>query len=197
MLASASSLYVATYNSAWSCEEQQCDSWWCSGWGQGGCTFSSVTAIAAFDLKADGAMPLRATGRVPGYLLSQACAYYVHGMHVPCTCRAPAMHMPCTCRAPAVHMLSQWAMDEHAGHLRVAYTSEDAGGRWRGGNTANGVDVLGTADLARVGRVDGLASGERIYAMRFVGDHGFMVTFRQACLAAHATCDAMRMPCAC
>ena len=107
------------------------------------------------------------------------------------------MHMPCTCHAPAVHMLSQWAMDEHAGHLRVAYTSEDAGGRWRGGNTANGVDVLGTADLARVGRVDGLASGERIYAMRFVGDHGFMVTFRQACLAAHATCHAMRMPCAC
>ena len=73
-------------------------------------------------------------------------------------------------------------------------TQGAAGG---GGNTANGVDVLGTADLARVGRVDGLASGERIYAMRFVGDHGFMVTFRQACLAAHATCDAMRMPCAC
>ena len=48
------------------------------------------------------------------------------------------------------------------------------------GDTANGVDVLGTADLARVGRVDGLASGERIYAMRFVGELGYMVTFRQA-----------------
>ena len=88
-------------------------------------------------------------------------------------------------------MPSQWAMDEHEGHLRVAYTSEDAGGRWRGGNTANGVDVLGVADLARVGRVDGLASGERIYAMRFVGDHGFMVTFRQAGLyMLHATARA-------
>ena len=78
------------------------------------------------------------------------------------------------------YLLSQWAMDEHAGHLRVAYTSEGSGGRWGGGDTANGVDVLGMGDLARVGRVDGLASGERIYAMRFVGDLGYMVTFRQA-----------------
>ena len=143
VLASASSLYVATYNSAWSCDELPCDGWWCGGWGGRECSFSSLTAIAAFDLMADGAMPLRAMGTVPGYLLSQ------------------------------------WAMDEHEGHLRVAYTSEGSGGRWGGGDTANGVDVLGMADLARVGRVDGLASGERIYAMRFVGELGYMVTFRQ------------------
>ena len=79
----------------------------------------------------------------------------------------------------------------------IDMTSEDLSRQAAAIYAANGVDVLGTADLARVGRVDGLASGERIYAMRFVGDHGFMVTFRQACLAAHATCDAMRMPCAC
>ena len=112
MLASSSSLYVATYNSAWSCEEQQCDSWWCSGWGQGGCTFSSVTAIAAFDLKADGAMPLRATGRVPGYLLSQA-------RHVPCTCRAHAMHMPCTCRAHAVQVAFYISLKERSERLHL------------------------------------------------------------------------------
>ena len=174
MLASASSLYVATYNPSWSCEEVTCDSWWCrlGGGDDNGCSYSSVTALAAFSLTAEGAMPLRATGQVPGYLLSQ------------------------------------WAMDEHTGHLRVAYTSEDAGGRWRRSGSANGVDVLATADLARVGRLSGLARGERIYAMRFAGDHGFMVTFRQACTCtcdahAHARAHAMHMhmhvhmPCTC
>jgi uncharacterized secreted protein with C-terminal beta-propeller domain len=33
--------------------------------------------------------------------------------------------------------------------------------------------------LSTVGRVTGLGRGERIYAVRFLGDRGYVVTFRQ------------------
>ena len=71
------------------------------------------------------------------------------------------------------YLLSQWAMDEHAGHLRVAYTRTD------GSTTENAVDVLDAASLVRVGRLGGLGRGERIYSVRFAGAVGYMVTFRQ------------------
>jgi uncharacterized secreted protein with C-terminal beta-propeller domain len=34
-------------------------------------------------------------------------------------------------------------------------------------------------ELVQVGRVDGLGKGERIYSVRFIGDTGYVVTFRQ------------------
>ena len=47
----------------------------------------------------------------------------------------------------------------------------------------NGVYVLGEnvgkASLDIVGRVENIAQGEQIYAARFVGDRGFLVTFRR------------------
>jgi hypothetical protein len=78
-------------------------------------------------------------------------------------------------------VLNQFAISEHEGHLRVA-TTEDApwtpGG---GGGSQSGVSVL-RADgerLATVGRVTGLGVGERIFGVRFLGDRGYVVTFRQ------------------
>lgn len=46
---------------------------------------------------------------------------------------------------------------------------------------ANAVYVLGESEdaLAIVGRVENIAPGERIYAARFLGDRGFLVTFVQ------------------
>jgi hypothetical protein len=77
-------------------------------------------------------------------------------------------------------LLSQWALSEHAGHLRVAST--DAPDWWSGaGQGASRVTVLEERGnrLAEVGEVGGLGRGERIYAVRFIGDVGYVVTFRQ------------------
>jgi hypothetical protein len=76
-------------------------------------------------------------------------------------------------------ILNQFAISEHEGALRVA-TTEDAP-FVPGGRSESGVSVLKVADgkLNTVGRVTGLGKGERIYAVRFLGDRGYVVTFRQ------------------
>ncbi|SNT46436.1 Secreted protein containing C-terminal beta-propeller domain [Asanoa hainanensis] len=68
------------------------------------------------------------------------------------------------------NLINQYAMSEHEGHLRVAATlSQDS----------SSVYVLRSADMVRTGVVNGLGKGERIYAVRFVGPVGYVVTFRQ------------------
>lgn len=80
-------------------------------------------------------------------------------------------------------LLNQYSMSEFDGTLRVATTIEDFSGVCCGAGTASesGVTVLAqSADrLVPVGAVDGLGKGERIYAVRFVGPIGYVVTFRQ------------------
>jgi uncharacterized secreted protein with C-terminal beta-propeller domain len=80
------------------------------------------------------------------------------------------------------YLLNQWAMSEHDGNLRVAST--DAGSVWGfapEGGSESFLTVLAERgdDLATVGRVGDLGRGERIYAVRYVGDLGLVVTFRQ------------------
>jgi uncharacterized secreted protein with C-terminal beta-propeller domain len=71
------------------------------------------------------------------------------------------------------YVLNQFSMDEHDGYLRMATTT----GSWRQ-TSSNHVYVL-DSDLKIVGRAEDLAAGERIYSARFIGDKGYMVTFRQ------------------
>ena len=75
-------------------------------------------------------------------------------------------------------LLNQFAMSEFNGDLRVATTSSDAG---FGGTLESQVRVLrrNGRSLAEVATLGGLGRNERIYAVRFVGDIGFVVTFRQ------------------
>ena len=74
-------------------------------------------------------------------------------------------------------VLNQFSMDEHEGHLRVATTS----GRVSNPDVQSTVTVLRPQGdtLAEVGMVDGLAPGEDIRSVRFSGDRGFVVTFRE------------------
>ncbi|TKG71909.1 hypothetical protein FCN18_10515 [Prauserella endophytica] len=68
-------------------------------------------------------------------------------------------------------LLNQYSMSEHDGHLRVAtMTGAD-----------NTVTVLASkgSTLTAVGTLGGLGRGERIYAVRFLGPVGYVVTFRQ------------------
>jgi hypothetical protein len=72
-------------------------------------------------------------------------------------------------------LLNQYSLSEHDGNLRVATTM--AGME----ESHSGISVLtrrGKA-LAQVGRIDGLGRGEQIYAVRFLGDKAYVVTFRQ------------------
>jgi hypothetical protein len=75
-------------------------------------------------------------------------------------------------------MLNQYSMSEHGGFLRVATTSDSDG---FGGDRAAGLHILERqADtLHEVGSLGGLGKGEQIQAVRFNGDVGFVVTFRQ------------------
>lgn len=75
-------------------------------------------------------------------------------------------------------LLSQWALSEHDGVLRVASTVGDA---WGPEPSESLVTVLAANDgvLEQVGQVTGLGPTERIYAVRFLGDRGYVVTFRE------------------
>lgn len=75
-------------------------------------------------------------------------------------------------------LLSQWAMSEHDGVLRVASTIGDP---WSAASSESSVTTLELRDdeLVELGRVDGLGPTETIRAVRFLGEVGYVVTFRQ------------------
>ncbi|MFH2062923.1 MAG: beta-propeller domain-containing protein [bacterium] len=81
--------------------------------------------------------------------------------------------------------LNQFSLDEHKGYLRVATTSGETGGLfWQfgfGGGRNDSINDLYVLDasLSLVGEALGMGQGERIYAVRFVGEQGYVVTFRQ------------------
>ncbi len=78
-------------------------------------------------------------------------------------------------------LLGQWSLSERNGVLRVASTSVPTW--WGGPATESETSVTALAvrndGLARLGSVGGLGRGERVYAVRFIGDAGYVVTFRQ------------------
>jgi hypothetical protein len=79
-------------------------------------------------------------------------------------------------------VLNQFALSEHEGALRVATTQQAPWTPQAGaGLSESAVTVLRPQGdrLAPVGRVGGLGRGERIFGVRFLGDRGYVVTFRQ------------------
>ncbi|MBQ9045957.1 MAG: beta-propeller domain-containing protein [Oscillospiraceae bacterium] len=88
-------------------------------------------------------------------------------------------------------LLNQFSLDEKDGNLRVV-TTEDRSSfsvyvdatndfentKFSGTETANDLFVL-DADLKTVGSVTGIAEGERVYAVRFQGDWGYLCTYRE------------------
>ena len=78
------------------------------------------------------------------------------------------------------YLLSQWSLSEYKGVLRVVSTESPA---WwgAGGETESFLTTLrhtGGA-LVQAGRIGELGKGERVYAVRMIGDTGYVVTFRQ------------------
>jgi uncharacterized secreted protein with C-terminal beta-propeller domain len=68
-------------------------------------------------------------------------------------------------------VLNQFSMDEYDGYFRVATTTH-------GQTTQNNVYVLNMA-LNITGSLGNLAHGETIYSARFMGERGYLVTFKK------------------
>ena len=71
--------------------------------------------------------------------------------------------------------LSQFSLDAHNGTLRVATTVPGYGS----GESANDLYTLDRETLDRRGSVAGMGEGQRVYAVRYVGETAYVVTFRQ------------------
>ena len=74
-------------------------------------------------------------------------------------------------------VLNQFAMDEHAGHFRIATTT----GHLPSPDVHSTLTVLKPQDngLTQVGQLDHLAPSEDIRSARFDGERGFVVTFKK------------------
>jgi inhibitor of cysteine peptidase len=68
-------------------------------------------------------------------------------------------------------VLNQFSMDEYEGYFRVATTTRE-------GTSRNHVYTLDMA-LNITGSLTGLAPGETIYSARFMGERGYLVTFKK------------------
>ena len=71
---------------------------------------------------------------------------------------------------------NQFSMDEQNGYFRIAttigktYNMDDS--------TSNSLYIL-DEKLQEVGRLDGIAKGEKIYSVRYAGDRAYVVTFKE------------------
>ncbi len=73
------------------------------------------------------------------------------------------------------HLINQFAMSEFDGHLRVASTRFDR----VGSSSELTVFTVGDDALQQLASLRGLGPNEQIYAVRFLGDRAYVVTFRQ------------------
>jgi hypothetical protein len=154
--ASATAVYVATTD--W----QDQGGWGCPYANGVACPMEPAYVVPPFEFKT--------TTDIYGFDISNpASPYYIGSGNVPGS------------------LIGQYAMSEFDGYLRVATTRGEPtpapvdGGAAPPRLSDNMVSVLRDEDgaLVTVGTLHGLGRGEKIYAVRFVGDLGYVVTFNQ------------------
>ena len=74
-------------------------------------------------------------------------------------------------------ILNQFSMDENNKYFRIATTTNPSWNANIQEPTKNNVYVL-DEELKVVGKLEDMASGEKIYSVRFMGDKGYVVTFK-------------------
>jgi uncharacterized secreted protein with C-terminal beta-propeller domain len=72
-------------------------------------------------------------------------------------------------------ILNQFSMDEHRGNFRIATTQSEY--LMNESKTTNNLFILDSG-LKVLGKLMNVAPGERIYSVRFMGDRGYLVTFK-------------------
>jgi inhibitor of cysteine peptidase len=75
-------------------------------------------------------------------------------------------------------VLNQFSMDEHNGYFRIATTSGHISRTFAQATSENNLYVL-DMHLNVVGELENLAPGEQIHSVRFMGERGYIVTFRK------------------
>jgi hypothetical protein len=73
------------------------------------------------------------------------------------------------------YVLNQFSMDEYNGNFRIATTTND----WWSGEGPNNHLFIMNMSLNVIGKLENLAENETIYSARFMGDRGYIVTFRK------------------
>lgn len=72
--------------------------------------------------------------------------------------------------------INQYAMDEYKGNFRIAATEYSQARRQQ----ESSITIFDTSkEMKQLGKVTGLGPNEQIYSVRFKGDVGYVVTFRQ------------------
>jgi uncharacterized secreted protein with C-terminal beta-propeller domain len=79
------------------------------------------------------------------------------------------------------YLLNQWSLSEFQGVLRVVSTDAPAWWGSGGSDTQSYLTTFqqGGGGLVQAGRVSGLGQGEKVYAVRMIGNAGYVVTFKQ------------------
>jgi len=90
----------------------------------------------------------------------------IHRIHI----QGSAVNYTASGEVPGM-VLNQFSMDEYDDHFRVATTTY-------GQTTENNVYILNMS-LNITGSLEDLAPGETIYSARFMGERGYLVTFKQ------------------
>lgn len=75
----------------------------------------------------------------------------------------------------AGRILNQFSMDEHQGNFRIATTVEKYNNNEN--QMSNSLYIL-DSEMNSIGKIENIAPDERIYSVRFIGDRGYMVTFK-------------------
>ena len=88
-------------------------------------------------------------------------------------------------------LLNQFSMDEYKGNLRLVTTNQTSSRKvyrdeefgftntkWNSSEQTNGLYIY-DENLDLLGSITGLAKDERVYSVRFTGDVGYFVTFRE------------------
>jgi len=73
-------------------------------------------------------------------------------------------------------ILNQFSMDAHIDHFRIATTTGDM---WDEVNPSTSNVYVLDKEMKTVGKIEGIAPGEKIYSTRFLGDRLYMVTFKK------------------
>ncbi|MDP4180556.1 MAG: beta-propeller domain-containing protein [Bacillota bacterium] len=74
-------------------------------------------------------------------------------------------------------VLNQYSMDENNGYFRIATTKGSVFAT--GENISKNNLYIMDESLNVKGKLEGIAPGEKIYSVRFMGDRGYMVTFKK------------------
>ena len=127
----------------------------------------AVTAIHKFAFGDDGAARYVGSGSAPGRLLNQFSLGEHDGFlriasHIDAIFFAGGNVGAAVADAPVSNVDARAQSSEPAGPSNAVFVLEDAG-----------------AELKIVGSITDIAPNERIYSARFIGERGFLVTFRQ------------------